>query len=587
MLNLKSIRSKFILVAILVSVIPVVFLGIISYNISKKVVEDNHMHSYDVSLQTSNEMINITLRGIVDITRVISVNKVIQEELTSFSRNQDNYNSFPQLATLILDSELKSILSNQTEIAFVTLIDNQGYQHTFSNSTIYDINEKTYTEDTLRKEKWYNEVIKRKGTEVFLGYNVLNSKKNGNTFVCIKSIKNLSKLGDIGILVLGIDKSVLANAFPKDKYKDEQYQGNFLIVDEWDKESKNIVIQSNKVSDENILFNLIDDIRDSQSFKNNKWLAGIIENEITGWKVVYLADRSGLIRDTNKIKTATIIICIIVVSVVASLSILVTYTINKPLDKLEKAITDVAAGKRNITEEFNEDEIGKIGNQFKKLVNENIELNEKLIFSSLKQKEAELIALQAQINPHFLYNTLDSMYWLAKIKKADDVAQMAVSLSEIFKLSLNKGSEITTINDEIKHIRNYLTIQNLRFKDKFKVEINIDESILGYSIIKLILQPIVENAIYHGLEPKVGEGHIRIEGRMVLKQLIFIVEDDGVGMNSVEDVKYGYGVKNVIERMKLYYGDEYGLDFESEAGKGTKVTINIPANMIINSQGQD
>lgn len=203
-------------------------------------------------------------------------------------------------------------------------------------------------------------------------------------------------------------------------------------------------------------------------------------------------------------------------------------------------------------------------------------------------KNAELKALQAQINPHFLYNTLDLINWKAIDNDVPEIALIAHSLAKFYKLSLNKGREIVSIEDEIDHIKNYVQIQNMRFDNRINLVINIDPFIRQYRILKIILQPIVENSILHGIleNRNKQEGVINISSHLVNNTLVLIVEDNGIGMtmekaqeilttDSIADT-HGYGVQNVNQRIKLYYGQQYGLSYWSSPGEGTKVEITIP-----------
>ncbi|MDG0814066.1 sensor histidine kinase [Cohnella rhizosphaerae] len=199
-----------------------------------------------------------------------------------------------------------------------------------------------------------------------------------------------------------------------------------------------------------------------------------------------------------------------------------------------------------------------------------------MLQAQLKEREAELRSLQAQIKPHFLYNTLDSIYWMSMLEEQHDIAQMALSLSESFKLSLNKGKETIPVYKELKHIEHYMIIQNLRYDNRFKYEQEVDSDIMSYEIMKLMLQPLVENAIYHGLEPKVGEGTVRLTGRMDGEFLSFTVIDDGVGMADIRKTEEGYGMRNVRERLEIYYGPTSSFTIRSRPGEGTSIELRFP-----------
>ena len=192
-------------------------------------------------------------------------------------------------------------------------------------------------------------------------------------------------------------------------------------------------------------------------------------------------------------------------------------------------------------------------------------------------------ALQAQINPHFLYNSLSLINWMALESDQEEISKITLSLSMFYRTALNKGKNILKVRDEIKNMRSYLDIQLMMHDYEFDVDIQIDEDILDYNILNLILQPLIENAIDHGIDLKTdGRGCIKITGEKQNDQIALIVSDNGVGMSKeqaesiLSNKSNGYGVKNVNERIKLYYGEQYHLKIESEIGIGTKVEITIP-----------
>ena len=210
-------------------------------------------------------------------------------------------------------------------------------------------------------------------------------------------------------------------------------------------------------------------------------------------------------------------------------------------------------------------------------------------------RKAEFELLQAQINPHFLYNTLDAIEWSAEAGNKDQVVSMVDSLSKFFRFSLSKGREIVTVRDELQHVKSYLEIQQIRYKDILTYDMNVAKDIYDYSIPKITIQPIVENALYHGIKNRRGGGKITITGAETEKDIVIQVKDNGIGMDvdRLEEVRRGlneggpvksivYGLYNVNERIRLNFGEEYGLSIDSEFGKGTTVLIRLP-KMNVNS----
>ncbi|WP_048717165.1 sensor histidine kinase [Bacillus sp. 522_BSPC] len=209
------------------------------------------------------------------------------------------------------------------------------------------------------------------------------------------------------------------------------------------------------------------------------------------------------------------------------------------------------------------------------------------VYTIVKRKEAEFHALQAQINPHFLYNTLDSINWLALKQKQYQISEMISSLGDFFRLSLNKGKDNISIQNELDHVMAYIQVQKIRYRDKFEVIVEVDEAIYPYYIPKLLLQPVVENALYHGIKVNSDKGTIMITGQFFDEGICFNITDDGKGMEKelVEKLNRSlngenliplYGLKNVHNRLKLQFGPSYGVDISSEFNKYTTVSIKVP-----------
>jgi two-component system sensor histidine kinase YesM len=204
---------------------------------------------------------------------------------------------------------------------------------------------------------------------------------------------------------------------------------------------------------------------------------------------------------------------------------------------------------------------------------------------------------KANGKPHFLYNTLDTIQWMAQDHKADDIVQIVTALTSLFRIGLSKGQEIIKLSDEIEHVRSYLIIQKARYEDKFDFSLSVDDDVIPTMVLKLTLQPLVENAIYHGVKEREGHGFISVEACKRDGMLILRVIDDGAGMSQAKltavrallseapvkrNDKVGYGISNVNERIQISFGKEYGLRFESELNKGTTVELLHP---LIHAEG--
>lgn len=243
-------------------------------------------------------------------------------------------------------------------------------------------------------------------------------------------------------------------------------------------------------------------------------------------------------------------------------------------------------------QEKSDDELAVLSASFNQMVEKIGRLVEDIRGEQINLRVTELKLLQAQINPHFLYNTLDAIIWLAEAGEKEQVVMMVSSLSDFFRTTLSKGRDYISIQEEEAHIRSYLQIQQFRYRDILEYEIRIPEELYQYQILKLTLQPLVENALYHGIKYKRGMGRIRVTGELADGNLLFVVHDDGMGMDRrrLEDVRHlirgefqgeneksGFGLSNVEQRIRLNYGPEYGLEIESEYREWTEVRVKIPA----------
>ena len=253
--------------------------------------------------------------------------------------------------------------------------------------------------------------------------------------------------------------------------------------------------------------------------------------------------------------------------------------------------------KGNLDEKVNfkyKDEIGILGTQYNGMVEHINNLINKVYKLQLQEKEAELRALQSQINPHFLYNTLDTIFWKAEINKDTEISEMIYALSNLFRLTLNRGEDFTLVQKEKEFIEYYLLLQKKRYKDKLLYEINFSNDILNFKIPKLILQPFVENAIVHRTEISTEKSSISIQGSILNNKIIFTIEDNGAGINKdilnnifksssseiTPSEKKGYAIINVKERLSLYYENNYELNIFSKEHKGTKIEIVLPTSKI-------
>lgn len=311
---------------------------------------------------------------------------------------------------------------------------------------------------------------------------------------------------------------------------------------------------------------------------------------------VYIVDiypQSVLFESINRL----IVLIVVIECVVMAAAILISYKnsnkLVQPIHRLQKRLENF--GKDGKLEpkyiKSSGDEFAELEKTYNEMISRIADLTQKNIDEKLEQRKLQLDALQAQINPHFLYNTLDTIVWIAKIKKQKEIEELAMALAGFFRISLHKGDKFISVREELNFVKGFVLIQQTRFPDKFELKFDVPEELMDCRIFKITIQPFVENAIKHGISPKRGSGCITVRGYRSGDDLVFEIIDDGVGIkentNTPEQGElvglHGYGIKNVDERIRLEYGDEYGVKIESKPDVGTKVTVRMP---YINHQAQ-
>ena len=281
----------------------------------------------------------------------------------------------------------------------------------------------------------------------------------------------------------------------------------------------------------------------------------------------------------------------VLIIVVAVSAVMIVSGIIQPISQLNQATEKIAQGDFNARAQADsDDEVAELAVSFNKMAGSMQSLIDKVKEDERKMRKADLRLLQEQIQPHFLYNTLDTIVWLIESNEPDEAVTMVVTLSDFFREILSKGKEFISIKEEEKHISSYLQIQEMRYRDILEYDIQLDQVIYKYQILKLTLQPVVENALYHGIKYKRAKGCIHIHGEKEGDIIRLTVRDDGVGMDEEEltqlrqqiekpcqETEKGFGLANVNERIHMYFGPEYGMKIQSQKGKGTTVEIVIPA----------
>lgn len=450
-------------------------------------------------------------------------------------------------------------------------------------------------------EEWYKRCMEMKGKPIIVSSFNFNEyiEKRGEAFFVFsvaRAIKNPASTETIGTIIININESYLESVCSSIRSVEGE---RILILDAGD----NIVydsVKSNiagKAGSEAFDLGGIKQLDFDKKFNDfqfqmKRYIVLSAKSGITDWRLIRLIPEDRLYSDVWMIRTRLTVLLILFVMFSLVLSIFIAYGVTKPLNKLIRTMKAIEKGDLSLRFKVrHKDEVGQLGRSFNKMINRIDNLVNTVYVSRLRKREAELHALQAQINPHFIYNTMEAIRMMAKLNGDSDTSEMALILGKLLRYSINIKNKIVTVKEEVEHLKNYLVIQNYRFDNKFELILNIAEELYDMKIIKLIFQPVVENAIYHGLETSSLNGVIRIDGYKTENSVTFDIEDNGAGM-TVEELEElnrkvndfsvpegnhgGIGLRNINERLKLHFGEEYGLTILSGAVEGTTVRINLP-----------
>ncbi len=313
----------------------------------------------------------------------------------------------------------------------------------------------------------------------------------------------------------------------------------------------------------------------------------------TGWKLVGVTPTRSVSFSGVKTRLFILFVVLLILFLLLVINFYISSKITDPIHELEGSVRKLEDGKLDVPVYIGGSyEIQHLGRSIANMASQIQVLMQDIVEEHEAKRKREFDTLQSQINPHFLYNTLDIIVWMVENEKKSEAVKVVTALARFFRISLSKGKSIIPVRDELEHVRNYLTIQQMRFKNKFTYQISAREEVLELASLKLMLQPLVENAIYHGMEFMDGDGEILIQAEICESSghLCFLIQDNGLGMTGEQveglfaDQSHvpskrgsGIGVRNVNERIKLYFVEDYGLRIWSEPDEGTKIFIDLPA----------
>ena len=535
----------------------------------------------------------LQMRSIIDDKGKMNLQSYLQQSVSSMDRTLDGYNSLSDY--IAFDRTLAEVFSMEYGTPYEQyeqltqkvdpILRTASYFHGgMQQITIYTDNGMVKHDTTvapvseIEETDWYQKTLEHPGLNWFVNY-------QEKTLFSARKLAFSGAREGVNILYMDVDYQKLFTPYAETLIS----ECGLYITDQDGK----LVFEESRFSGKNQNYDLTySEFLEQRDRGSTDYIILCEQSNTTGW-TVWLYQPVGLageaMRPIGVMAGVTILICIFV----AVLAYFITSgMVSSRIERLTHFMQEVQEGSMDMQMESDDrDEIGMLYRGFGSMMKRIRTLINEVYLSKITQKEAELKALQAQINPHFLYNTLSLINWKALAAGEEDISRMTLALSTFYRTALNRGRNVLQVETELSNTRAYLEIQSMLHDGNFDYEIEAQTEILQCESLNLILQPLVENAIHHGIEEKTdGRGKITVRGWKEDNCVWFMVEDNGVGMEQEVADKIltmeskGYGVRNVDERIRLCYGEKYAMKVESVVGKGTKMTIHFPARRLTDIQ---
>ena len=565
----KYLKSTFILLffALLLSMI-----GVWSY--MHHTLKNNIIEKYKFADEKMGILLDNLYTKSKEVTAEAILNETIQKSLNAEELTDNEKNAVGKyFSYLDLDS-----------IQDYCYMDNKGnvYTRSYSYVNAFDI------KNTVFQKKLGTEYAK---TVWFIAKDTVFNGKENSLFIT-RYVHSLDYPSEPGIIILKMKPSFLNHIITMASEKTDSdiitgimdQNGNIYALNQEntalpDNVTKTLINACKKSSDTGIILN--------GETVTGGYLSAYYQKDCS-FSIFTYVPNNVVTSQTTQILIVLVLIYLIIVVLALLLSILFSNRFTRPIQEITTYMTGFDGGDyTHMPELHTNTELDQIGHSYNEMLGNIEQLVNEIKLQEKELRTSELNMLISQINPHFLYNTLDSIIWMAEGKKNEEVVIMTASLARLLRQSISNEDELVTIGQEIEYVRSYLTIQKMRYKDKLEFEIKADPSITQVPIIRLVLQPLVENAIYHGLKYKDSKGLLTVHGYMKGENAVIDITDDGVGMDE-ETLKHiydkhkvnyrsnGVGVYNVQQRLVLYYGKDYGIIYHSEKGKGTTASVVIP-----------
>ena len=558
-INSLKLRYKLALFYAAFCFLPVMILFLFSFVQMRRIIADKEILNLESYLYQSVATMDSKLEVYDNLSDYIAFDQNLEDVFsTTYEHPYEQY----EQVTEVIDPVLQSLKYFHSEIRTITIYTDSGIvKHDTTVGTISEI----------ENEDWYRDIRESEGVKWYVD-------REKPSIFSARKMPVETESGQADVLRIEVDyEDIFA---PYEQTLTTEY--GVFITDE----NGDVIYGDRRFSEENQDYRLDyqEFLEEQEKGRESSYTIISETSSATGWNI-WLYQPEGIAGEAMQPVSMMILLTAVLCLLMAALSYFVTSRlVSGRIEKLTESVLEVEQGNLDLTVDSEEkDEIGLLYRGFGKMLRRIRALIDEVYVGKITQKEAEMRALQAQINPHFLYNTLSLINWKALTAGEEDISRMTLAMSTFYRTALNRGENTLRVEDELKNTKAYLEIQSMMHDGDFDYEIATDPEILPCESLNLILQPLVENAITHGIEPKAdGRGKIVIRGWLEDGCIWFSVEDNGVGMDAdiakriLSMESGGYGVRNVNERIRLFYGEEYGMTVESEVGKGTTVWLHFP-----------
>lgn len=579
----RLIRSKITLVYLPLIIVPLFILGFASHHIYTNAIVEKTVKNVSDNSSLIITRINGMLTNAESTANMLTLNlnKLLVEDLVESEGQVSDLQLYTQIA-----NQLSYALLVFPDVESAAFVDDRGRVYG-SHLKLEQDAEQAAGSDLLRRLEGSN------GANIWFPMqkrSILVTSPEEAVLTLGKRIVNINTGVQLGYLILNVRESALSAVYENiGSIKAGSYfiaDGNGLVVSARNASEVLLPISEPSLRDW-VLAN--EEGTDIQPSQDGRML--LISTDVPNfdWKLISMVPYDQLTEDTSKITVLIFLIGLVCFVFAMFGARLLSNVIAKPIIVLSRHMKRVTEGNLDQQIEVSSgDEIGLLASGFNTMMGRVKELLANISAEQKKKREYELALMQAQIKPHFLYNTLDVIYTLSEMGRARDVQRTTKALADFYRVALSQGKDQITLEEEIRSVKDYLSIQRIRYSDVFTFDIDIHPDILGCMIPKLTIQPLVENAIYHGLKNKASFGQLTVSGWKADNKVVLKVTDDGAGIDSdrLQAIKQnrndpqtqpvGYGLSSVHERVKLYFGEPYGIAVESEIGLGTTITVELP-----------